>query len=73
MNLTGPNKTRKQKNPGKSDANVSGPFPPKNLRICSALVKTLKHYGYWKGRKDILSKIFRQWSVLHSRNPSYVV
>jgi len=26
MNLTGPNKTRKQKNPGISDVNVFGPF-----------------------------------------------
>jgi hypothetical protein len=72
MNLTGPNRTRKQKNPGISDVNVSRPFK-RNLRICSALVKTLKHYGYWKGRKDILLKIFRQWSVIQSRNPSYVV
>jgi hypothetical protein len=37
MKLTGPKKTRKQKNPGISDVNVSGTHK-KNLKICSALV-----------------------------------
>ena len=30
MNLTGPNKTRKQKNPGISGVNVSGTFKKKS-------------------------------------------